>query len=89
MDALSLFQEIPPGISVTRSAIHLNDLTAFKLDPDAWECPGEVARGAGHDAGRIFLWDNWGYRMAEQMAVPGGGRETITGPVIVFLPVGP
>ena len=89
MNALSLFQEIPPGISVTCSAIHLNDLTAFKLDPDAWECPGKVARGAGHDAGRIFFGDERGYRMAEQMAVPGDGRETITGPVIVFLPVGP
>ncbi len=89
MVALAVFQEVAPGIAVSTTTDHFNNLPSLKLDLEVREGSREVAGGTGYNTGRVFLGYNWGYRMTVQVAITRVRGKAVSAAVIIFIPLGP
>ena len=85
----ALFKQIAPGISVSVSSDHLDNLPGFQLNLDLRKSLRKVACRPSDDTRRVFLGDERGHRMTEEMAVPRSRREAVAAPIVVFFPVSP
>jgi len=87
--ALALFQEVAPGIAVSSTTDHFNDLPSLKLDLEVREGSREVAGGTGYDTSRVFLGNNRSYRMTVKVAMTRVRGKAVSAAVVIFIPIGP